>query len=79
LINMLLEINPVAIVARYRFNTDLQGTTKTARQILEEIGEARGFKMKGGVIDLERAAITLLDEFRAAKLGRISLEQPGMH
>jgi len=76
LIGMLLEINPVAIVARYKVNTDLQGATKGVRQILEDIGEARGFKMKGGVIDLERAAITLLDEFRAAKLGRISLERP---
>jgi len=76
LINMLLEINPVAIVARYRVTTDMQGTAKTARQILEEIGESRGFKMKGGVIDLERAAVTLLDEYRAAKLGRISLESP---
>jgi len=75
LISMLLDINPVAIVARYRVSTDLHGTAKDARQILEEIGESRGFKMKGGVIDLERAAITLLDEFRAAKLGRISLER----
>ena len=76
LIDMLLEINPVAIVARYRVNTDLQGTAKSARQILEEIGESRGFKMKGGIIDLERAAITVLDEYRAGKLGRISLERP---
>jgi len=76
LIGMLLEINPVAIVARYRVSTDLQGVTKNARQILEDIGAARGFKMRGGVIDLERAAITLLDEYRAAKLGRISLERP---
>ena len=76
LINMLLEVYPVAIVARYRVPTDLQGTAKPARQILEGIGESRGFKMKGGVVDLERAAITLLDEFRAGKLGRISLERP---
>ncbi|MCL2404525.1 MAG: ribosome biogenesis GTPase YlqF [Defluviitaleaceae bacterium] len=76
LIDMLLVINPVSIVARYKVNTDLQGVTKSARQILENIGESRGFKMKGGVVDLERAAITLLDEYRAAKLGRISLEKP---
>ena len=76
LLRLLLEINPVSIVARYRVTTDLHGAAKTPRQLLEEIGESRGFKMKGGVIDLERAAITLLDEFRAAKLGRISLERP---
>ena len=76
LIDILLTVNPVSIVARYRINTDSQGTTKGVRQLLEEIGEARGFKMKGGVIDLERTAITVLDEFRGGKLGRISLEKP---
>ena len=30
----------------------------------------------GGEADAERAAYTLLDEFRAAKLGRITLELP---
>jgi len=76
LINMLLDINPVSIVARYRITTDLHGEAKDPRQILEEIGASRGFKMKGGIVDLERAAITLLDEYRGGKLGRISLEQP---
>ena len=76
LISILLEINPVSIVARYKMNTDVHGAAKTPRQLLEEIGDTRGFKMKGGVVDLERAAITLLDEFRGGKLGRISLEKP---
>jgi len=76
LISILLDINPVAIVARYKIATDISGATKLPRQILEELGAARGFKMKGGIVDLERAAITLLDEFRGGKLGRISLERP---
>ena len=76
LINMLLTINPVSIVARYRIATDAHGVIKEPRQLLEEIGDSRGFKMRGGVIDLERTAITLLDEYRAGKLGRISLEKP---
>ena len=76
LIKILLEINPVAIVARYRVSTDAGGIAKLPRQILDEIGEARGFKMKGGIVDTERAAITLLDEYRGGKLGRISLEKP---
>ena len=76
LISILLEINPVAIVARYKISPDVSGTAKLPRQILEEIGAARGFKMKGGIIDLERAAITILDEYRGGKLGRISLEVP---
>ncbi|MCL2361003.1 MAG: ribosome biogenesis GTPase YlqF [Defluviitaleaceae bacterium] len=76
LIKILLEIKPVAIVARYKVSTDINGIEKIPRQILEEIGSLRGFKMKGGVVDLERAAITLLDEYRGGKLGRISLERP---
>jgi len=76
LISILLDINPVAIVARYKVNPDTGQGAKAPRQILEEVGAARGFKMKGGVIDLERAAITLLDEYRGGKLGRISLEKP---
>jgi len=76
LVDILLTINPVAIVARYKIGTDVGGAAKMPRLILEEIGAARGFKMKGGVIDLERTAITLLDEYRGGKLGRISLERP---
>ena len=32
--------------------------------------------MSGGVVNTERAAVMLVDEFRASKLGRISLEAP---
>jgi len=51
-------------------------STHHLREILTAIGEARGFKMKGGITDIERAAIVLLDEFRGGKLGRVSLEKP---
>ena len=32
--------------------------------------------VSGGEVNTERAAITLLDEFRSGKLGRITLEVP---
>ena len=44
--------------------------------VLERIGAKRGMKMRGGDVDTERAAITLLDEYRAGKLGRLSIETP---
>ncbi len=44
--------------------------------VLERIGAKRGMKGRGGSIDTERAAITLLDEYRAGKLGRLSIETP---
>ncbi len=43
-------------------------------EILERAGRARGFLISGGEVNLERMAKTLLDEFRAGELGRITLE-----
>ena len=40
------------------------------------IGKRRGFLMSGGAVDETRTAKTLLDDFRNAKTGRISLERP---
>lgn len=44
--------------------------------LLELVGKKRGMMMSGGVVNTERAAITVLDEFRSGKIGRISLESP---
>ena len=43
--------------------------------ILQQIGKKRGCVVKGGEIDLERAAKILLSDFRAGKLGKICLEK----
>ncbi|MCL2203208.1 MAG: ribosome biogenesis GTPase YlqF [Defluviitaleaceae bacterium] len=72
LIQMLANAAPQALHLRYA----LPPETAQPRAALTEIGGARGFKMKGGVIDLERTAVMLLDEFRGGKLGRITLESP---
>jgi len=48
----------------------------TGYELLQLLGRKRGFVISGGEIDTERAAKILLDEFRGAKLGRISLERP---
>ena len=45
-------------------------------EILEQICKSRGFLVRGGSFDHERAASIVLDEFRGAKIGRISLEKP---
>jgi ribosome biogenesis GTPase A len=44
--------------------------------LLEAIGRKRGFLQRGGKVDLERAAETLLRELRAGTIGRISFEAP---
>lgn len=42
--------------------------------LLEAIGRKRGMLMSGGVVNTERASVTVLDEYRGAKLGNITLE-----
>jgi ribosome biogenesis GTPase A len=74
LLGMLMEINLPCIESRYKITPEINEMPRT---LLERIGDARGFKMKGGIIDLERAAVIVLDEFRGGKLGRITLEMPG--
>lgn len=61
----------------------LQERYKIAEQLpldeeatLEIIGRKRGFLLKGGLIDLDKTRKILLNEFRAGKLGLISLDQP---
>jgi len=44
--------------------------------LLEEIGRRRGFLQRGSVVDLERAADTVLRELRSGQIGRISFEAP---
>lgn len=45
-------------------------------EILEMIGKKRGMLISGGEIDYERASVMLLDEYRAGKLGRLTLDFP---
>lgn len=60
--------------ARYKITID---SDDDGRAMLEKIARKRGMLISGGEINYERAAITVLDEFRAAKIGRISLEKAG--
>ena len=73
LLEYLHEAYPQALTARYKINLP-EGTE--GRILLEELGRKRGMLVSGGEVNTERAAITLLDEFRSGKLGRITLEVP---
>lgn len=65
----LIENYPDKIKERYKL-TNFDGN------ILELIAGKRGMMISGGEPDTERAAITLLDEFRGGKIGKITLERP---
>lgn len=45
-----------------------------AYDLLELIARKRGMLMSGGRVDTERASVMILDEYRSAKLGKITLE-----
>lgn len=57
-----------------RYKLDVIG--EEALEIMESIAAKRGFILKGERIDYERTAKTVLGEFRAAKIGRMTLERP---
>ena len=73
LLMFLKENYPQSITERYK--TDYTDN-ESGFDLLEKIGKKRGMMMSGGIINTERTAITVIDEFRSAKLGRITLELP---
>ncbi len=73
LIDYLRKLYPMSINERYNIDIDEENSSE---HILKKIGEARGFKIKGGEIDLDRSANILIDEFRDCRLGKITLEVP---
>lgn len=56
-------------------NQDIEENEK-ALEIMDEIGKKRGAIVSGGVVDQEKVAKIILDDFRSGKLGRITLETP---
>ncbi len=65
-----------AVKKRYKLeDTDI--SELKGYEALQLIGKKRGMLVPGGEIDTERASIMVLDEFRSAKIGRITLEQVG--
>lgn len=74
LLEEMQAIDPQKLAERYRLTQeDLE---LEPYDLLEAIGKKRGMLMSGGAVNTERAAIMLVDEFRASKIGRISLERP---
>jgi ribosome biogenesis GTPase A len=72
LADMLLARYPQLVSARYGLATD--GIDGVA--VIEGVAERRGYRLRGGGVDLEKAAHTLLQDYRTGVLGRISLETP---
>ena len=70
LIGRLCEDYPEFMKDRYK----LEDIAETPLENMEAIALKRGFILPGKRIDYERTARTVIDEFRAGKIGQISLE-----
>ena len=66
---------PEMLAARYKLGEISSFADMTDYELLCHIGKKRGFLISGGEINTERCADMLLDEFRGAKLGRITLDR----
>lgn len=62
---------PDALFARYK-KIDSETPEES---LLEEVCRSRGFLLGGGQLDTERAATTVLEEFRSGKIGRFTLDE----
>jgi len=72
LAGILLARYPAALTARYGIDAD----SVDAPGVIEAIAKRRGFRIKGGSADFEKAAVTLLNDYRSGILGRVTLETP---
>ncbi len=72
LLELLWDLYPQAVSTRYKLT--LPAEPLPGHELLAMVGKKRGMLISGGEIDTERAAITVLDDFRGGKLGAITLE-----
>ena len=70
--DILLARYPALVTQRYGCATEgMDGF-----HLIEAVAKRRGYRMKGGDFDLEKAALTILQDYRDGVLGKISLETP---
>lgn len=73
LLGLLYELNPSATAARFKLQLP-EGAEAAPHALLEAACRGRGWLLSGGRLDTDRAAALVLDEFRAGKVGKITIE-----
>ena len=71
----LMEVAPEEFMARYKLTKD-ETEGLDCYDLFQLVGRKRGFLVSGGEVNSQRTSEMLLEEFRSAKIGRISLERP---
>lgn len=69
LLEILAEKFPNGLIERYKISLSDDG-----HELLNKIGLKRGCIKKGGIIDTDKALKLVLSEFRAGKLGKVTLD-----
>lgn len=77
LLDFLKELKPADFISRFKLE-EKNFDSIDSYELLKIIAKKRGMLISGGEVNTERAAIMLLDEFRSAKLGRITVEMPNV-
>lgn len=75
LCSRLMTTAPIEFMTRYKLTKE-ETDGLDSYDLFELVGRKRGFLISGGDINHERTATMLLDEFRGAKIGKITLELP---
>ncbi len=73
---------PAALAARYRLASADQAAALAALpsdQVLERVARQRGYIGSGAVLNLQKAAEAVLNDFRSGAIGRVTLETPEEH
>ena len=70
LVKLLATTYPKVVVERYK----IEGH-EDPLQVMYQVAEVRGCKLKGNQADLEKTSKIIMDDFRAGKLGRITLDK----
>ncbi len=73
LVRRLREMYPTELATRYKL-TDTDWPALTDLQLMELIGKKRGCLIPGGIVDTERVSNLLVDEFRAGRIGRMTID-----
>ena len=72
LMTLLYDIDPDAVRKRFRLPEDAE---PTPHGLLEAACRGRGWLLSGGRYDTDRAAALVLDEFRAGKIGKLTIQR----
>ena len=75
LASRLMKCAPNEFMSRYKLTRE-ETEHLDSYDLFRLVGKKRGFLMAGGEINHLRTAEMLLEEFRSAKIGRITLEEP---